>query len=522
MTMGYRSKEFDFKEILLSTATGYVTVNVTKNLVMGDVYENTSKGYVPCTANFGLRENAPYTSLLNQIIKNDLLSDKEVFLNVCSVEALLKSYEMGILRPEISCWVSIPGIGKYCLKLSFYLYTEEDDVIALVIAEDYSNQMSRAENKDRFIFNMSHDVRTPMNAIMGYSQMAKKYINEPEKALECLEKLEFSGEQLLKIINDAFDLARIESGKVVLDEDEANIIDCLDRLIDMVKEQAKEKNISIFVDTEDLENAEAIFDEIKVGRIVYNIVSNAIKFTPNDGKVSVSVSQNTDNSTPEGFSNYEVTVTDNGIGMSRDFMDNYLFETFSGRHRTTLTGIKGTGLGMSIARRLIELMNGKLIVESEPEKGTKVTCRFCFRKIDYFKNEDKSAAHGSSLMGTRILLVEDNELNREIEKDCLESEGVIVDEATNGKEALDKLEAALPGTYLCVLMDVMMPVMDGVEATLKIRSLADTQKALIPIIAMTANAFGEDKERCLKAGMNGYLVKPIRNEKLVEVLNDLV
>lgn len=520
--MGYRSKEFDFKEILLSSATGYVTVNVTKNQLMGDVYENTSKGYVPCTANFGLKENASYTGLLNQIVKNDLLSDKEVFLNACSPETLLKNFDNGILRPETSCWVSIPGIGKYCLKLSFYLYTEEEDVVAFVVAEDYSNEMARAENKDRFIFDMSHDVRTPMNAIMGYTQMAKKYINEPKKALECLDKLELSGEQLLKIINDAFDLARIESGKVVLDEDEANIIDCLDRLLDMVKEQAKEKNIGILIDTEDVENVEAIFDEIKVGRIVYNIVSNAIKFTPNNGKVSISVTQNTDSSTPEGFTNYDVTISDNGVGMSRDFVDHHLFETFSGRHTTTLTGIKGVGLGMSIAKRLIELMNGKLLVDSEPGKGTKVTCRFCFRKIDYYKGENKSASHGSSIMGTRILLVEDNELNREIERDCLESEGIIVDEATNGKEALDKVEACEPGTYLCVLMDVMMPVMDGVEATLKIRSLKDTQKALIPIIAMTANAFGEDKERCLKAGMNGYLVKPIRNEKLLEVINELV
>ncbi|MBP5298554.1 MAG: response regulator, partial [Lachnospiraceae bacterium] len=397
---------------------------------------------------------------------------------------------------------------------------EEEDVIAFIVAEDYSNQMARAENKDRFIFDMSHDVRTPMNAIMGYTPMAKKYINEPEKALECLEKLELSGEQLLKIINDAFDLARIESGKVVLDEDEANIIDCLDRLVEMVDEQAREKNISLFIDTEDVENAEAIFDEIKVGRIVYNILSNAIKFSPNNGKVSISICLNTDPSTPEGFANYQVIVADNGVGMSRDFVDNHLFETFSGRHTTTLTGIKGVGLGMSIARRLIELMNGKLSVESEPGKGTKITCHFCFRKIDY-KSENNPSAHGSSLMGTRILLVEDNELNREIERDCLESEGIIVDEAVNGKEALDKIVASAPEAYLCVLMDVMMPVMDGVEATLKIRNLPDSRKAMIPIIAMTANAFGEDKERCLKAGMNGYLVKPIRNEKLLEVINEL-
>ncbi|MBO4376468.1 MAG: response regulator [Lachnospiraceae bacterium] len=373
-----------------------------------------------------------------------------------------------------------------------------------------------------FIYNMSHDIRTPMNAIMGYTQMAKKYIDEPDKAMDCLNKLEVSEEQLFKIINDAFDMVRIESGKVILDEEPANIIDCLNRLIDSIKDQADSKKLVLLTDIEDVDVADAVFDEMKVGKIAGNIISNAVRFAPEGGKVGITVRQVANDSSDDGFICYDLIVTDNGIGMSKEFLDNHLFETFSRRHSTTISGVQGVGLGMSIAKRLIEMMDGEIEVESKPYEGTKVTCHFKFGKVNYSHLDDNESDDFVTLMGKRILLVEDNDLNREIAKDTLEDEGIIVEEATNGEEALKHIVNSKPGDFLCILMDVSMPVMDGLEATAKIRSLANKSLANIPIIAMTANAFDEDKERCLKAGMNAYLAKPIRNDKLFETINTLL
>lgn len=384
-----------------------------------------------------------------------------------------------------------------------------------------AKEKAEAANKAKtaFLFNMSHDIRTPMNAIMGYIQMAKRHIEDRKRVDDCLEKLESSSEHLLKLINDVLDMARIESGRIVIDEEPASIVECINRFTDIVTEEAERKNIKFTLNYEDLEHPNAIFDEMKVGRIALNVVSNAIKYTKNGGVVSVEVVELPQDNPGSMVRGYDFIVKDTGIGMTKEFIKNHLFETFTRQYSTTLSNIQGAGLGMSIAKNLIELMGGSIDVESELNIGTTVVCHFRFRGVDNVRTAPNAVKKQYDLLGKRVLLAEDNELNREIARDTLEHEGIIVEEAVNGEEAVKMVSQSAPGYYYCVLMDVQMPVMDGYRATEEIRHLKNPKLASVPIIAMTANAFKEDKERSMEVGMDAHLAKPVRYQELFDTLS---
>lgn len=385
---------------------------------------------------------------------------------------------------------------------------------------EVAKRRAEAANKAKtvFLFNMSHDIRTPMNAILGYTSMAKRYLNNPEKVMECLGKLEVSGEHLLKLINDVLDMARIESGKIVIEEEEANIIDCCNRLVDIIADQIEEKDLKLIVDTEDVEDPEIFMDVMRVGRIALNILSNSIKYTRNGGVINLTVRQVENQKDIPGHVSFDLIITDNGIGMSEEFIKEHLFETFARQNSSTISGIQGTGLGMSIAKNLLELMGGTIEVESTLNVGTKVTCHCHFRKVTKSHKPVEIIPGDYNLLGKRVLLVEDNDLNREIAKDTLENEGIIVEEATDGTVAVEMVKKSTPGYYYCILMDIQMPIMDGYKATEEIRHLPDPHIANIPIVAMTANAFAEDKKKALDAGMNAHLGKPVKLVDLMETL----
>ena len=521
----------------------------------------------------------------------------------------------------------------------------------LEIALRHEGAANRA--KREFLFNMSHDIRTPMNAIIGFTSLAATHIDNREQVLDYLKKISTSSQHLLSLINDVLDMSRIESGKVKIEEKAVHLPDLVHDVRSIIQPNVAAKRLSLFIDTMDIEDEDIITDPLRLNQILLNILSNAIKFTPTGGMISIRIAQK--NGAPKGCVCYEFRIKDNGIGMSEEFQK-HIFEEFSREESSTVSGIQGTGLGMSITKNIVDLMGGTIALTSEPGKGTEFIVTLCFtrsgqkaepkqlpqleglralvadddtntclnvstmlskigmrpewtisgkeavirtkyaveqgdefsvyiidwlipdmngieivrqiRKVignrcpiiiltayDWADIEDEARAAGvtafcekplflselrrvlaepfraepasepaqptaADLKGKKLLLVEDNELNREIALEILKEAGFVVDTAEDGAVAVRKIKQAAPGQYDLILMDIQMPNLDGYEATRQIRALPDAEKASIPIFAMTANAFEEDRQNALAAGMNGHIAKPLDVPHLLRVLAD--
>ncbi len=521
----------------------------------------------------------------------------------------------------------------------------------LEIALQHEGAANRA--KREFLFNMSHDIRTPMNAIIGFTSLAATHIDNREQVLDYLKKISTSSQHLLSLINDVLDMSRIESGKVKIEEKAVHLPDLVHDVRSIIQPNVAAKRLSLFIDTMDIEDEDIITDPLRLNQILLNILSNAIKFTPTGGMISIRIAQK--NGAPKGCVCYEFRIKDNGIGMSEEFQT-HIFEEFSREESSTVSGIQGTGLGMSITKNIVDLMGGTIALTSEPGKGTEFIVTLCFtrsgqkaepkqlpqleglralvadddtntclnvstmlskigmrpewtisgkeavirtkyaveqgdafsvyiidwlipdmngieivrqiRKVignrcpiiiltayDWADIEDEARAAGvtafcekplflselrrvlaepfraepasepaqptaADLKGKKLLLVEDNELNREIALEILKEAGFVVDTAEDGAVAVQKIKQAAPGQYDLILMDIQMPNLDGYEATRQIRALPDAEKANIPIFAMTANAFEEDRQNALAAGMNGHIAKPLDVPHLLRVLAD--
>ena len=375
--------------------------------------------------------------------------------------------------------------------------------------------------KSSFLFNMSHDIRTPMNAIMGFAGMALKYIDDKEKTKECLEKINISGKHLVALINDVLDMARIESGKVTIEESSINMEDLADSILSIVRENAETNGLKLIKKFRGLKNQNVYADGLRISQVLINVIGNSVKYTKPGGTIVFTINKIL--SMKPGYTSFEMKISDNGIGMSKEFVD-HVFESFSREKSSTVSGIQGTGLGMAITYELVKMMNGTITINSELNVGTTVTMRFSFRNStdSVGKHEDTDEFPVTKLEGIKVLLVEDNELNREIAKDILESEGIIVHEAEDGSVAVSKVLENKKSPYDIILMDIQMPYMDGYKATSEIRNLPYKKLRNIPIIAMTANAFEEDKKRALGSGMNDHLTKPINNSELIRTLGKYV
>ena len=385
----------------------------------------------------------------------------------------------------------------------------------LQIAAENAESANRA--KSTFLFNMSHDIRTPMNAIIGYADLASRHLDDPAKLEKYMENIQVCGQNLLMLLNNVLDLARIENDKTEMEYSVSDVDKDFRNCIAMFQNQADSKGQTLTVTTQ-LPYPYIYADIPHLTEVCTNLVSNAVKYTGAGGTIRCGITQKPGEK--EGWCDTVVTVADNGIGMSQEFQK-HIFEPFERERTSTVSKVEGSGIGMGIVKKLVELMGGTVEVESKIGVGSTFTvtipCRIASEDEIQAKREINPSDQ-KCLCGTRILLTEDNDLNAEIATELLQEEGCTVDRAKDGVECVDMLEKAANGTYQLILMDVQMPVMNGYDATKKIRRMDDPQKANIPIVAMTANAFSEDKQVALDAGMNDHIAKPINMSVLVPTL----
>ena len=373
--------------------------------------------------------------------------------------------------------------------------------------------------KSRFLFNMSHDIRTPMNAILGYTKLALEEPSPPQLH-GYLEKIDASGRHLLALINDILEMSRIESGQIVLEYAPADLCAMFDELRDLFSGQMREKGIEFRVHTKQVKDRFVWCDKKNLDRVLLNVLSNAYKFTPAGGSISASVWQIS--GVEEGLGSYEIRIQDSGIGMSREFVDR-MFTAFERERTSTDSGVEGTGLGLAITKSIVDLMGGTIEVITSPGSGTEIIIRLKLRladEADVRKEAELPAPAPAEIdySTKRLLLVEDNEINMEIAHMILSNIGFMIETAVNGREAVDMVAASEPGYYDAVLMDIQMPVMDGYTAARTIRSLENRELASVPILAMTANAFKEDEQAAAEAGMQAHIAKPIDVDSMLQKL----
>jgi signal transduction histidine kinase/PAS domain-containing protein/ActR/RegA family two-component response regulator len=424
---------------------------------------------------------------------------------------------------RVGSWEKKRGIMIGFRNVDREVRTEMEQTGRMMDALKQAEHASQA--KSNFLSNMSHDIRTPMNAIIGYTALAKNHFDNQEKVQDYLEKIAISSNHLLSLINDVLDMSRIESGRFSIDKEAVcNLREIMEDLSTVMYGQMQEKNLNFRMNLNQLKDENVFCDKLRLNQILLNVLGNAVKFTPHSGSITVSLTQKKD-CVRDGYASYQFRIKDNGIGMSEEFQK-HLFEQFSREKSSTVNSIPGTGLGMAITKSIVDMMEGTITVQSRLGEGTEFTIEleFLIHNMETSKSSIEESEH-AAVRKTKIrnvkklLLAEDNLFNQEIATELLADYGFEVKTAGNGVEAVWMIEHSAPGDYDAVLMDIMMPDMNGYEATKAIRSLDDPALAAIPIIAMTANAFDEDRKKAYEAGMDGFVSKPIDVEILIDCLS---
>ena len=455
--------------------------------------------------------------------------DNTILMNI--LNKTIQSLPASRLSSLFSVYENTPGkvtLAEYIkdnLRVVSIVFVSTSLLIILIIgyllvkARKAKIQAEKANAaKSDFLFNMSHDIRTPMNALLGYSELMKRELTDP-KLLDYQEKIEQSGNLLLSIINNVLDMARIESGKMELDENYVKIRDIYQGVYKIFQAEAEKKGIRLEMEY-DVRHEHVICDETKNREVFLNLISNAVKYTASGGTVTIRITEL--DCDRKDYVRIQSQVIDTGIGMSEEFLPS-LFEAFSRERNTTTGKVAGTGLGMPIIKQYIDMMGGTIEAESKLGEGSRFTVTLEYRIADknYYEQDTEKASdmdETGRISGKHILLAEDNDLNAEIAEFILEDMGLLVDRVEDGIQCVAKMEQEPAGTYDLILMDIQMPNMDGYKATEIIRGLADKSKATIPIIAMTANAFEEDRKKALAKGMNGHIAKPVAAEKVEKTI----
>ena len=422
-----------------------------------------------------------------------------------------------IMKPNIVIGIILFG-GSIFVAVMMYIsnHTARKIQENEELQASYTAAKRASEAKSQFMSNMTHDIRTPLNAIMGFTKIAMQDDVSCEDRCSYLEKVQTSAEQLLSIVDDVLVMNRIENGRIELKSENASLRKIVNDTADLVYTQMKEKDIEFIVKADEISNDEVVCDRNHLSRAIMNLLSNACKYTQRSGKVLFEVKQT---SADENKASYEIIVADNGIGMSEEFMER-IFKPFERERSETVEKISGVGLGLSITKNIIDMMNGKIVVDSKKGEGS---CFTIYLDLPLAK-EKKEVKKNKSIdySKIRILIVEDNEVNYEIASMFLSKHGFKIDHTDNGKNAIEKITSAKNGYYDLILMDIQMPVMDGLEATRRIRSLSERLKAKTPIIAMSGETSPESKEEAYEAGMNGYITKPVNPDEMLETIEEVL
>ena len=389
-------------------------------------------------------------------------------------------------------------------------------VIVYLLVRDSRRAKYANHAKTAFLNNMSHDIRTPMNAIVGFTALAESHADDEEQVRDYLGKISVSSQHLLSLINDVLDMSRIESGRMTLEESDVHLPDVIRDLRTIIQSGVDSKRQELFVDTRDIVHEDIITDKLRLNQVLLNILSNAVKFTPEGGTISFSVTEKP--STSPDTANFEFRIKDNGIGMSEEFRKT-IFDAFTRERTSTVSGIQGTGLGMAITKNIVDMMGGVITVHSSEGEGSEFIVDLPCAISQKAEEDITAGTEGKSdLSGKRVLLAEDNAANQMIASVILSESGLSVEVAADGAEAVRMMEDAPAGYYDMILMDIQMPNMDGYEAAKKIRGMKEKEKAEIPIVAVTANAFEEDRKIALEAGMDAHLAKPYDIRAITDIL----
>ena len=426
----------------------------------------------------------------------------EVIMKMSSLKVVLTD----MVVTMIAVVVVIASIFRY----QTYLYEKQKNTITKAIR----NANDAIKQKQNFISNVSHDIRTPMDSIIGFTELAKKNIDNKEKLEDCLEKITRASGHLMNLINEVLDISKIDSGTSVVEENLCSIHSIIDNVCQIMQHEVEQKKLKIELDYSMLDEDVLSCDDVRLNQILLNLVSNAVKYSYEGGKITISVIQlSTDD---ESVILNEFHIKDEGCGMTPEFLE-HVFEPFA-RDKTSPVAADGTGLGLTIAKSLTEILGGEITVVSELGNGTEFTVSIPLSIPSLSEIEEEEDIVIYDFKGRHVLVVDDNQLNREILVEALREEGFIVDEAIDGSFAIEKLRDSEPGTYELVILDLQMPVMDGYETTKIIRNFKDSRVAQIPIVAVTADALPEEKTRAFNCGVNAYLVKPVDMPAMLKVL----
>lgn len=540
--------EEQYRQAMTSGASTVYYVNLTANCIADEIYEMVDGIRRPLLSEVGLSAPCRFDEFASKWAENMVaIQERESFKKIYNRENLMESFLNGkaeivhefqsrlcgedsirVLRQTIlMVRTDITGDVTAMCTIKDVTKIREDEYkkkISLIKAYETAKQANEA--KSDFLSRMSHDIRTPMNAIMGMTTIAQMHIKDTKKVSDCLRKIEMSSTHLLGLLNEVLDMSKIESGNFELTQEHFDIVELIYNLLDMSKAVVEQKHHVLELDIEPLVHRNVVGDSQRIQQVFVNLLGNAVKYTPEHGKIKIKLSEKKSRSPLLGC--YELIFEDNGIGMSPEYME-YIFEPFSRAEDTRINKIEGTGLGLSIAQSIVSMMDGSIQVESEVNKGSKFTVTIFLKLVDgsYQEKKINTAQNGNNILyknnyriyeGKKILLVEDNERNAEVAAELIGITGVNVELAENGKAAVEQFTQHEPGYYELIFMDIQLPVMNGYEAARTIRALEREDAKKIPIIAMTANAFAEDVEAAYAAGMNEHIAKPLEFERLTEIL----